>query len=206
MDGERLNAPHIVFDRMALDDEFVLDRSRAEDAAAHRRFALDFEAARFLGWTVDQARSAPDSHYVEVVSQFIRGWDTGTRFSFAIRRVSDGEAVGTVELRPRPADPDADVSYLVTSELRGRGLAPRAVEAALSWAGHALGLRQATIHCDVGNVPSRRVAEKCGFVFVGQFGEELRFHRDLAPPRTAREHPTSVIALSWRCVELKRHF
>jgi RimJ/RimL family protein N-acetyltransferase len=168
--------------RIVLDDEFVLDRPRVEDAAAHRRFALDPEAARFLGWSVDQARLARDSHYVDVVHGFIRQWDNGTRFSFAIRRVSTGEAVGTVELRPRPVGHEADVSYLVAPELRGRGLAPRAVTAALAWAGGELGLRRATIHCDVANASSQRVAEKCGFEPVGRFGDELRFHRDLAPP------------------------
>ncbi len=47
--------------RIVLDDLYVLDRPRAEDAAANRRFALDTDAARFLGWTVDQARSLPDA-------------------------------------------------------------------------------------------------------------------------------------------------
>ena len=63
--------------RIVLDDLYVLDRPRAEDAAANRRFALDTDAARFLGWTVDQARSLPDAHYGEVSSRFIRGWETG---------------------------------------------------------------------------------------------------------------------------------
>jgi RimJ/RimL family protein N-acetyltransferase len=166
---------------IVLDDVFVLDRPRADDAAAHRRFALDPDAARFLGWTVDQARTAPDSHFEEVVGQFIRGWETGSRFSLTIRRRSDGEAVGMVELRPREAGAEADVSYLVTRELRGQGLATRALAAVLRWGTRELSLRRAALHCDVDNVASQRVAEKCGFVCVGHFGEELRFRRELLP-------------------------
>ena len=47
---------------IVLDEFFCLDQWRAEDTAAHRRFALDPEAARFFGWTVQQAASAPDAH------------------------------------------------------------------------------------------------------------------------------------------------
>jgi len=148
-----------------------------EDAPAHRRFSLDPDAARFFGWRVDQARSAPDSHYTEGMRGFIRGWQTGTPLSLAIRRISDGEAVGTVELRPWGNE--ADVSYFVVPELRGQGLASRALTAFLAWGAKQLGLRRARIGCDVQNVASRRVAEKCGFTFARRRGDELVFLRDL---------------------------
>lgn len=172
-----LDPPHIV-----LDDLYVLDGPRAEDAEAHRRFALDPDAARFLGWSVDQARSAPDSHYDEVVSRFMRGWETGTCLSLAIRRLSDGVAVGMVELRPHSPGAEAHVSYMVTEDVRAQGLATRALAALLAWAARDLSLRHAVLHCDVENLASQRVAEKCGFVLVGRFGDELRFRRDLGAP------------------------
>ena len=178
MNGGQLPAAPVLL----LDDHFVLDPPRSEDAAAHRRFALDPDAARFFGWTVDDARAAPDSRYEEVVGRFNRGWATGSPLALSIRRRSDDEAVGMVELRPRPAGAAADVSYLVTRELRGQGLATRAVEALLAWGVRELSLRQAFLHCDVENIASRRVAEKCGFVLVGRFGDELCFRRDLVSP------------------------
>lgn len=97
-----------------LDEFFRLDEWLPSDAAAHRRFALDPDAARFFGWTVEQAASAPDSHYDEVIARFAREWHKGTRFSIAIRRCSDGEAVGLVELGPTGSE--ADVSYMVAPE------------------------------------------------------------------------------------------
>jgi len=165
--------------RIVLDEVFVLDGPRMEDAAAHRRFALDPDAARFFGWTVEQARSAPDSHYAEGMEDFIRGWQTGARLSLAIRRIADGEAVGTVELRPSSSGEEADLSYFVVPELRGRGLASRGVDAFLAWGVSQLGLRRARIGCHVENAASRRVAEKCGFTFAGRYGNELVFLRDL---------------------------
>lgn len=165
---------------IVLDNAFVLDGPRLADAACHRRIALDPDAARFFGWSVDQARALPDSHYEEVVRRFMRGWATGARLSLTIRRRSDDEGVGMVELRPRLGD-EFDVSYVVVPELRGRGLASRAVVELLDWGARELGLRHAVIHCDVENTASQRVAEKCGFVLEGRFGDELRFRRDLGP-------------------------
>jgi hypothetical protein len=43
-------------------------------------------------------------------------------------------------------------------------------------------LRRAHLACHTGNLASRRVAEKCGFVLLGQQGEEYQFRRDLDPP------------------------
>jgi hypothetical protein len=83
---------------IAVDEMFVLDRWRADDAAAHRALAEDPTAARFLGWTVEEARAQPDSHYHGVVQQFANDWIGGSRFSLAIRRRQTGEAVGAIEL------------------------------------------------------------------------------------------------------------
>jgi len=165
---------------IVLDEFFALDRSRSKDAPRDRRFALDPDAARFFGWTVEQARSQPDSHYEEGIRRSAREWREGTCFSLTIRRRSDGEPVGSVQLRPRSgSDGEFDVAYMVGAELRGRGLAPMAVEAMLAWGARELGLRRAHISCHVDNVASRRVAEKCGFVFVAGDGDERRFRRDI---------------------------
>lgn len=158
-----------------LDGEYVLNGWRPEDADAHRSFALDSEAARFFGWTVQEARAAPDSHYEEAIRRFQAEWQDGTRYSVAIRRLSNDEAVGSVELRP--TGDAANVSYMVAAELRGQGLASRALRAMLTWGALELNLRQATLVCHVDNRASRRVAEKCDFVFVSRQGDELFFRR-----------------------------
>jgi RimJ/RimL family protein N-acetyltransferase len=168
---------------IVLNESFALDRHRPEDAAAHRRFALDRQAARFFGWTIEQAASAPDPHYDDVVRRFTHEWGDGSRFSLVIRRRSNAEAVGTVELRPD--GDEADVSFMVAAELRGQGLAPLALEALLAWGHRELRLRRVNLGCHVENVGSRRVAKKCGFRFVELRGDELRFRRDLDAPTAA---------------------
>jgi RimJ/RimL family protein N-acetyltransferase len=168
---------------LAVDPAFVLDRWRPGDGAALRRFDLDPDTARFFGYTVEQAQAMPGSHYDgdERARGSLRAWHEGTVLNLAIRRRSDGKAAGWVELRP---DGDhADVSYNVTAELRGQGIASRALQAFLTWAAQQIGLRRAHLACHTDNLASRRVAEKCGFVLLGQRGDEYQFQRDLGPER-----------------------
>lgn len=168
---------------IVVDTAFVLDRWRPEDGAALRRFDLDSITARFFGYTVEQAQALPDSHYDgdERARGSLRAWHEGRELNLAIRRGSDGEAAGWVELRLQ--GDHADVSYNVTAELRGQGIASRALQAFLTWAAQEIGLRRASLACHIDNPASRRVAEKCGFVLLGQQGDEYRFRRDLDPKR-----------------------
>lgn len=164
---------------ITVDGSFVLDRWRPPDGAALRRFDVDPDTARFFGWTVEQAQAMPDDHYdgVRRTQENLRAWREGKQLSLAIRRSSDGEAVGWVELRP--TGDQADVSYMVGLEVRGQGLAPRALEALLNWASREIGLRHVNLACHTENIASRRVAEKCGFVLLGQVGDECKFRRDI---------------------------
>ena len=73
------------------------------------------------------------------------------------------------------------MSYNVAAELRGQGIASRALQAFLTWAAQQTGLRRAHLACHIDNLASRRVAEKCGFVLLGQQGDEYQFRRDLDP-------------------------
>ena len=164
---------------IVIDDSFVLDRWRPADGPALRRFDLDPDTARFFGYSVEQAAAMPDSHYDgdARARANLRAWREGKRLNLAIRRRFDDEAVGWVELHR--AGEQADVSYNVAAELRGQGIASRALGALLLWAASQIGLRRAHLACHVDNVASRRVAEKNEFVFVGQDGDEYKFERDL---------------------------
>jgi RimJ/RimL family protein N-acetyltransferase/SAM-dependent methyltransferase len=168
-------APPVILD---LDDDYALDAPRRrEDTQAWRRLDLDPQTARFLGWNVEVARSQPDAHYDQVAQQFGREWDDGSRYAFTIRRRSTGEPVGSVELRPH--GDQAAASYMVAPEIRGQGIAPKALELVLTWAVRGLALRRVTLACHVENTASRRVAEKCGFELLGREGDELQYQRQL---------------------------
>src|SRR4029450_4934505 len=79
---------------LTVDEQFVLVPDAARDALAHRLFAVDSDAAGFLGWTVEEAEAAPDSHYTAVVSRRVADWADGTRVCFTLRRRTDERAGG----------------------------------------------------------------------------------------------------------------
>ncbi|MFE7485629.1 GNAT family N-acetyltransferase [Streptomyces sp. NPDC057552] len=99
------------------------------------------------------------------------GWASGTRFGFAVTDVSrGGELVGNLALkRPGPGPERAEVGYWTAAWARGRGVAPRALEALTAWAFAAFaeeGLVRLELLHQVDNVASCRVAEKSGYAFA----------------------------------------
>ncbi|MFE2295272.1 GNAT family N-acetyltransferase [Streptomyces sp. NPDC059452] len=99
------------------------------------------------------------------------GWESGTRFSFAVTDTArGGELVGNLTLkRPGPDPGRAEVGYWTAARARGRGVAPRALEALTDWAFTAFageGLVRLDLLHQVDNVASCRVAEKCGYTFA----------------------------------------
>lgn len=118
--------------------------------------------------TREQARQVVEARRADARS--------GKGFSFAILEMpDDGKAsrlAGGVSLRRREAGtpgvrtPTAEVGYWVAAHARGRGVAPRALNAVCEWAFGTIGdpsLERLELIHSVGNRASCRVAEKTGF-------------------------------------------
>lgn len=115
--------------------------------------------------------STPEEAARWLESQY-EGWESGTRFSFAVTDPGrGGELVGNLALkRPGPGPERAEVGYWTVARARGRGVAPRALEALTDWAFTAFageGLVRLELLHQVDNVASCRVAEKSGYAFAG---------------------------------------
>jgi RimJ/RimL family protein N-acetyltransferase len=95
-------------------------------------------------------------------------------------------SVGLLELDRAPGY--AEIGYWVAAPARGRGVASRAVALLRDWGRDALGLRLIEILPHADNAPSRRVAEKAGFLDTG----EVR-----ASPRDAEQRAVYAV-YAWR--------
>jgi RimJ/RimL family protein N-acetyltransferase len=95
-----------------------------------------------------------------------QGWADGTRFSFAVfEAVDEVDLVGMVAVkRADAASRVAEVGYWTVAKARGRGIAPRSVEAVTGWSLGEGGVVDGLdlLHA-VDNEASCRVAQKCGF-------------------------------------------
>ncbi|MEW2133026.1 GNAT family N-acetyltransferase [Streptomyces sp. NPDC005435] len=91
-----------------------------------------------------------------------RAWEAGERFAFAVLE-PDGRLVGHAVLKVA-GDGTAEVGYWTAAHARGRGVAPRALEALTEWALKEIAgpTRLELLH-QADNTASCRVAVKCGY-------------------------------------------
>lgn len=122
-------------------------------------------------WTTSVVDNEADA--VRWVQAQERGWAAGVRFSFAVLEAqhnSDrGRLVGHVVLKDvAPGKPSAEVGYWTAAHARGRGMAPRALEALTGWAFDTLGsdgLQRIELLHQADNSASCRVAQKSRYDF-----------------------------------------
>ena len=102
-----------------------------------------------------------------------RGRAAGDRFGFAVLEVRPGTdhgqlAGGAVLKGVAPGTPSAEVGYWTAAHARGRGIAPRALEALTGWAFDTFGdggLGRLELLHQVDNLASCRVAQKSRYDF-----------------------------------------
>ncbi|MER5951868.1 GNAT family N-acetyltransferase [Streptomyces sp. NPDC001904] len=117
-------------------------------------------------WTGSAVENEGDA--MEWVRGQQRGWAAQDRFGFAILEaqpdVPHGQLAGHAVLKEvAPGKPSAEVGYWTAAHARGRGVAPRAVEALTDWAFDVLeadALEHLELLHQVDNPASCRVAHK----------------------------------------------
>ena len=104
----------------------------------------------------------------------LAAWDDGRRAEFLIEDAARRDRLGRIGLDLCPHEPGAaEIGYWMAPTARGRGVATAAVRALCPWAFAELGLDLIEWRCETGNVASRRVAEKSGFVIEGTLRARL---------------------------------
>ncbi|MFJ5549786.1 GNAT family N-acetyltransferase [Streptomyces sp. NPDC093225] len=114
-----------------------------------------------------------DADAVRWVRAQQQGWAVGDRFGFAVLEAQPesphGQLVGNAVLKEvASGKPSAEVGYWTTAHARGRGVAPRALEALTRWAFDTLGaggLKRLELLHQVDNPASCRVAQKSRYEF-----------------------------------------
>jgi RimJ/RimL family protein N-acetyltransferase len=134
----------------------VLRRWRLDDVDAVVEACNDPETARWLPLPKPYTREDA----VAYVGGVTERWETGQSLAFCIEH--RGAPVGSIEVTPR-GDPPT-IGYWLAPRARGKGLMTEAVRAVSQWAAAALGVAELWIFTDPGNVASRAVARRAGFV------------------------------------------
>ena len=145
-------------------------------------------ALRLRPWTEDDIPAIVEAHRDPMLRRWLRhpvttyadaarmvrarraDAEAGAGYSFAILQVEPGRAdqlVGSVSVRGlTPVAVAAEVGYWVAAAARGRGVAPRSVDAIAAWTlaqPRQRPLERLELLHSIGNHASCRVAEKTGF-------------------------------------------
>ena len=86
---------------------------------------------------------------------------------YRISRSSDGQAIGGIGFKGRPADGRAEIGYGLVPSARGNGYAAEAVTALLAVAGRH-GVDRVVAETDRANTASQKTLERAGFTRRGQ--------------------------------------
>ena len=101
----------------------------------------------------------------------------GRGVELAVTEPDDDDAVlGCVSLYDVEADDArASAGYWLAGHARGRGAATHAVRLLTGWGFATLGLARIGLTCAPDNMPSQRVAERCGFTREGLLRSHMAF-------------------------------
>jgi RimJ/RimL family protein N-acetyltransferase len=133
-------------------------------------------AAEDISWVYEVSRDPAVQHFVQVPTPYrlehagyfveqvaMAGWDSGQRAEFLAAETATGRRLGRVGVGLGGAGA-AEIGYWVDPAARMRGVATHAVRALCRWAFSSLDLEIIEWRTEVGNLASRRVAEKAGFL------------------------------------------
>jgi RimJ/RimL family protein N-acetyltransferase len=116
-------------------------------------------------WHVMRADSLGEAR--EWIAGWQGGWAAETGASWAVVDTDSDTLLGRAGLKHlKFSDGTADVTYWTVPAARGKGVAPRVVNAMASW-GFEAGFYRLDLEHAVGNAASCRVAEKTGFAAEG---------------------------------------
>ncbi len=145
-------------------DRLILRKMTPGDADAMFAYASDPEVTRYVVW--DTHRSIEDSR--AFLDLTVRGYESGADPTWGIVYKGDHRFIGTcgfASLEPEHAC--AEIGYVISKEYRGRGLAPEAVRAMISFGFREMGLNRIEARCIAENTASARVMRKAGMTHEG---------------------------------------
>jgi RimJ/RimL family protein N-acetyltransferase len=110
---------------------------------------------------------APAGFAQRWLERYEAGRRDGTREAFVA--IDDGGDPVALALLPQidPTAAEAELGYIVWPHARGRGVATESLRRLTDWAFHEGAIERAYLYISVENVPSKRVAKRCGYVREG---------------------------------------
>lgn len=88
---------------------------------------------------------------------------------YGIELKEEGKLIGTIDLRIKPAQLSAEISYVLNQDYQGKGYATEAAQAILDFAFTILDLEKVTATCNSENLASEALMLRLGMKKEGEF-------------------------------------
>ena len=161
-------------------DRLFLRPYRAEDAPWYFAMAQrnrDHLARHESGNSIFSIHCEPDA--ARVLRDFAAQWQERRAFVLGVFLRETAEFVGQIYLGvTNDALPALNLGFFADCAHVNQGYLTEAAQRALRFAFEDLGAHRIGIWCDDTNVPSRRIAERCGFRLEGHVREDKRHPDD----------------------------
>ena len=124
---------------------------------------------KFIGeQTVDALKAA----YTEMLTGCLEHPEQWEWYAIWFIELKDGTHIGELCFKGLNANGVAEIGYGIHEEYQGNGYATEAVKAVSQWAFKNSDVTALEAETDFDNTASKRVLEKCGFIFNGEVGKE----------------------------------
>ena len=110
--------------------------------------------------------------YSEMLENSLKHPDKWEWYAIWMIELKDGPHIGELCFKGLDLNGVAEIGYGISEEYQNQGYATEAVKAVLTWAFQNPKVMAIEAETDAENTASKRVLEKCGFVFNGKIGEE----------------------------------
>lgn len=142
-------------------ERLVLRRSRLSDAAAIFEYASDPKVIHYM----DYSPRTDVSEVVKILEGQPEQWESGS-FSWVLTVKPNDCPIGTIACWLE--NHMAGFGYLLHQQYWGQGYATEAVCTVVDWAISLPNVYRVWATCDMENLASVRVLEKCGLIFEGR--------------------------------------
>lgn len=135
------------------------------------------ELLPFMTWAKFEPETiaAKEARILEFREKFLNGED----YTLGVFSHNETEVIASTGLHARHEGKVLEIGYWVNTKYAGQGLCTEVVNALTKVGFEVEGLDKLVIRCELGNLASQRVAQKCGYRFIEL--REAQFPNEKAP-------------------------
>ena len=160
-------------------DRLLLRKPVMEDAPTiFELYGQDEIVTKFLTWKPHQSIKETKIF----IERCIRTWQEGVAFPWTIIRKSDNQLLGMIEITAIDHS-GVILGYVLARTFWGQGYMTETLQLLIRWAFGQNDIYRVWAFCDVDNLASKNVLEKCGMQCEGILRSWLKLHHFGEKPR-----------------------